>query len=255
MTGALAGALAVETLKLRRATTVRVATVASVLLIPATSVGGFAAYQSGGISQLAQRMRTLVTGANWDGFCGLAGLSMGVTLLLAAGIVTSWHVGREFTDGTIVGLFALPIPRRVIAAAKLFALLGWGVLVALIATVVTVLGGVALGLPAADAAGSATRLLAVAVLVITSALPLAWIATIGRGYLAGIGATLGLVIATNLAAGFGAGTYIPWASPILWANPTTHTPPALLTLTLLVGAVGATLTLTSWHTLQLGDRR
>lgn len=255
MTGALAAALAVETLKLRRATTVRVATVVSVLLIPATSVGGFAGYQAGGTSPLAQRMRTLVTEANWDGFCGLAGLSMGVTLLLAAGIVTSWHVGREFTEGTVVGLFALPIPRQVIAAAKLLALLGWGVLVALTATVVTVLGGVALGLPAADAAGAATRLFAVAVLVITSALPLAWIATIGRGYLAGIGATLGLVIATNLAAGFGAGTYLPWATPILWANPITHTSPALLTLTLLVGAVGATLTLTSWHTLQLGSRR
>lgn len=255
MAGRLAGALAVETLKLRRATTVHVASVASVLLIPATSVGGFAAYQAGGPSPLAQRMRTLVSGANWDGFCGLAGLSMGVTLLLAGGIVISWHVGREFTDGTVVGLFALPIARPVIAAAKLLSLLGWGVLVALIATVVTVLGGVSLGLPAAGAVGSAARLLAVGVFVIASVLPLAWIATIGRGYLAGIGATLELVIATNLAAGFGAGTYIPWATPILWANPTTHTPPALLATSLLVGAVGATLTLTAWNTLQLGDRR
>lgn len=61
MSRALSTSLAVEVLKLRRATTVRVATVVSVVLIPATSVGGFAAYQSGGTSQLALRMRTLVT--------------------------------------------------------------------------------------------------------------------------------------------------------------------------------------------------
>ncbi|UXM91328.1 ABC transporter permease [Paenarthrobacter sp. JL.01a] len=53
--------------------------------------------------------------------------------------------GREFTDGTISGLFALPVRRTTIALAKLMVYAGWAIVMAVVLTM-TLLGlGLVLG--------------------------------------------------------------------------------------------------------------
>lgn len=48
-------------------------------------------------------------------------------------VVVAWTVGREFTDGTVVGLFAIAASRGQIAQAKLLAYLCWASSLVLIA--------------------------------------------------------------------------------------------------------------------------
>ena len=66
-----------------------------------------------------------MTASGWDGYTALAATSAGISVLLAAGVVAAWTTGREFTDGTVVGLFALPTSTAAIARAKVLALLAW----------------------------------------------------------------------------------------------------------------------------------
>ena len=103
--------LAIETRKLMQATVTRVATTAALLLVTLTVAGGYAAATLAPGSQMGSKAASLMTTGGWTGLTALAAVSTGVTSLLAAGIVMAWLVGREFTDGTVVGLFALPVRR------------------------------------------------------------------------------------------------------------------------------------------------
>ena len=175
-------------------------------------------------------------------------------LALAAGIVASWLVGREFTDGTVVGLFALPVGPSAIALAKLLVITAWSAALAVASGALTALAGICLGLPVTGAAGCAGTITLIGVLLGAGALPMAWFATLGRGYLAGIAAALGIVIVTNLAIGLGIGDLIPWATPVLWATSGGNTPPLALLLPLAAGLAGTILTTRSWGRLELGNR-
>lgn len=66
--------------------------------------------------------------------------------LLGFGVALSWTIGREFSDGTITGLFALPVSRPVIALAKLLVHLLWITAVAVALTALTGTVGLALRL-------------------------------------------------------------------------------------------------------------
>src|SRR5699024_11902253 len=65
--------------------------------------------------------------------------------LLGFGVVLAWVFGREFTDGTITGLFALPIRLSRIALAKLGVYALWAVLVGFAAVVGILILGLAMG--------------------------------------------------------------------------------------------------------------
>ncbi len=215
-----------------------------------TTIGGYAAASSP--SEIGRKAAAMVAAPGWSGYTGLAATSVGVTMLLTAGIVMAWTTGREFTDGTIVGLFAIPPRRTTIAAAKLVANLAWVALMAIADAIMLAVGGIGLGLPAPGALSSATTIATTAFLLGASALPVMWVSTRWRGYLAGIAATLALVVITNVAAGFGFGGCLPWAIPVLWATPGTNTPAGLLMAPSAVSFIGAWATRRAWRHLQLG---
>lgn len=246
--------LTVETRKLLGATVTRIAGVASLLLVTITTVGGYAAAQAGPTSQLGRKASDLVTAPGWTGYTGLAATSVGITTLLAVGIVVAWTTGREFTDNTIVGLFALPAAPATIVQAKIAVATAWANMLAGVEGVLIAIAGIALGLEPNGALSCAARVTLVGVLLGASAIPLMWIATLGRGYLAGIAAALALVVTTNIAAGFGLGSWIPWAIPVLWAVSDADVPLAALLIPPAVGLMGAALTIQSWARLQLGNR-
>ena len=107
--------------------------------------------------------------ASVGGWEGLIAVVLQITAaggLLAFGVVLSWMVGREFADGTVTGLFALPVRRDTIALAKLLVYLLWTVAVALVLVgVVAVIGLLlSLGAPASGVGLLLFRLMALTVL-------------------------------------------------------------------------------------------
>lgn len=253
MTSPSRAAFALEARKLSRAVVSRVATVGTLVLVLVTTAGGYAAALHSAETDMGRQAAALMTAHGWPGYTALATTSVGITTLLAVGIVMAWSVGREFTDGTIVGLFALPAARSTIADAKMCAAAIWATLLAVAESLLVAVAGLTLGLPWEGTLRSALTVFLVAALLGLGALPVMWIATVGHGYLAGIAATLALVVVTNIAAGFGLGHVIPWATPVLWAAPDSTIHPALLLAPLAVALAGAILTRRAWTRLQLGN--
>ena len=213
-------AVATEALKLRRSPVARTAWPAVVLGAPALSAGFIAVARAGGDGQLAVKVAAMLPDMGWIGYLGMIGQISTVAMLLAGGIVTAWCFGREFADGTVVGLFAIAVSRRRLAAAKFAVMLGWS----LSACGATVLLGVAVGLLlglgplGSDALGGVAMDLVAAMLMALLALPLAWVASARRGYLPAVGALLLVVIVTQLVTVVGAGAWFPYAAPGLWVG-------------------------------------
>lgn len=248
-------ALAVELLKMRRSRVVMVATVVLVLLMPALAAGFMAAYTLGGDSQLTAKVSTMVTGSSWSDYLGLMAQLLSVGALLAVGVVVSWVFGREYSDGTVGSLYALPVSRARLAWAKGLVVLGWGLTVSLLAAVVAVPLGTMVGLDAPVGVGVVVRALAVpvAVAVLTTllALPFGLVASVGRGYLPAVGAMLGVVVATQVMTVLGAGAWFPWAVPGLWSGMggaalASGVTGVQLALPVLVGALGLWATASWW---------
>ena len=249
---ALGIVIGLEARKLARATVTRVATIAALTLVTVTTAGGYAAAMHAGDTDMGRKAASMVTSPGWDGYTGLGATSVSATILLAVGVVMSWSVGREFTDGTIVGLFAIPPALRTIATAKMVVTLSWAVLLGAGEAALLTTAGLLLGLGAAGAAGCFAVLALSAALIGGSALPVMWAATRWRGYLAGIGLTLAILVGANLAAGFGLGPYIPWSIPMVWAAHHTEVSTPLLAVPVMTAAIGARITYRSWDHLQLG---
>ncbi|HEX2704620.1 MAG TPA: ABC transporter permease, partial [Candidatus Lustribacter sp.] len=139
-------AIAVEWLKLRRSRVVVVTTAVLAGLLPVLAAGFMAAYLTGGDSQLAVKARGSVSGSTWWDYLSLDAQLLSVGALLGVGVVVCWTYGREFSDGTVAGLFALPVSRAQIAWAKALVVLGWGLATSVLAALVAIPLGVLLDL-------------------------------------------------------------------------------------------------------------
>jgi ABC-2 type transport system permease protein len=248
----------VESLKLRRSPVARTAAAALVLGTCAVAAGFTAVGLGGGESQMALKVRPMLQGTGWDAYLGMLAQILSVATLLAVGIVVAWTVGREFTDGTIASLQALPTPPAAIAWAKLATVMLGAGACALAAVTLAIPLGVAIGLGAPDAAAArgAAEALTVVVLTTLLTLPLAWVASVRRGYLPAVGALLGLVVVTQIGTVAGAGAWFPWAAPGLWAGlggaaAAAAVTPVQLLLAVPVGAAGTLGTLRWWSTAEL----
>jgi len=248
----------VEALKLRRSPVARTSALVLVLGSTAMSAGFTAVGLGDGDSQMAVKVRPMLQGIGWEAYLGMLAQLLSVATLLSVGIVVTWTVGREFTEGTICGLQALPTPPAAIARAKLATVMLGTAACAVAAVVLAIPMGLAIGLGAPDetAAVQALQVLTVTLLTGLLAVPLAWVASARRGYLPGVGALLGLVVLTQVATLAGAGAWFPWAAPSLWAGmggpeAAAAVSPAQLLLALPVAALGAAGTIRWWATAEL----
>ena len=83
-------------------------------------------------------------------------------------------------------------------------------------------------------------------------LPVAWIATVTRSLLAAIGATIGLLVVAQIGVLSGAGGWLPFAAPALWALTSGAGVSGLqLTVAVVVGDIGVIATAIAWRYLQL----
>lgn len=211
-----------------------------------------------GDSQMAVKVRPMLHGTGWEAYLGMLAQIMSVATLLSVGIVVTWTVGREFTDGTIASLQALPTSPADIAWAKLATVMLGAAGCAVAALALALPLGLAIGLepPEGAATADALRVLAVTLLTALLTLPLAVVASVRRGYLPGVGALLALVVVTQIATVAGAGGWFPWAAPGLWAGmggpaAANAVTPLQLLLAVPMGAIGAVGTVWWWSTAEL----
>jgi ABC-2 type transport system permease protein len=246
-------AVATEWAKLVRAPIVRTTTVLLVAGIALMCSSMLLAVHTAD-PQFAAKLGALINPGGWAGFLAAAAQVTAAAALLGFGTVLSWLFGREFTEGTITGLFALPVHRTTIALAKLVVYSAWCVItsVALLATLV--LGGWAFGLGALplDALPALGRQFLLAVLTGALAVPVAWIATIARSTIAGIGTAIGILVVAQVAVIAGAGGWFTFSAPGLWAVSGGESVSAgQLFLVVPLVVVFVLLTTFHWHRLQL----
>jgi ABC-2 type transport system permease protein len=195
----------------------------------------------------------LAAGAgDWPTMLSMLGQAVAIGGAILFSFLTSWVFGREFTDRTLRGLLASPTSRGAIVVAKAVVVGVWGV--AIIAWVVVFgLGvGVVVGLPGWSdtlAATSVRDIVAAALLTIALQPVTGLLASVGRGFLAGLAwAVLTIAIAQVLAV-LGLGAAFPWAVPALVTGATgpDAVPPVSVALVLVTGAAGLVLTIAWWR--------
>ncbi|MDY7103843.1 MAG: ABC transporter permease [Actinomycetota bacterium] len=252
MTGLWVAALAVESRKLAASWVVRGATLLLVGGIAVLAIAMNAAAEAGN-EQIVAQLGDLANEDGWTRLIGVAAQIAAAATVLGFGVVLAWSVGREFADGTISGLFALPVSRPAIVLAKLFTVLAWAIVVAVLLVAVVAAAGLVGGEGAPDGAalGGLVRLFVLVALSAMLAVPAAWVATLGRGLLAGIATTIVTIATAQVMAVAGVGAWFPVAAPALWSlDPDTVSPPQLALVAVIPLAFGA-LTLHAWSRLQL----
>jgi ABC-2 type transport system permease protein len=248
-------AITVELLKLRRSMVPLVTTILVVVSIPAICVGFIAIARSGGAGAAALKAQALVVGEGWDGYLGLLGQMVAVAMFIGPGVVVTWAFGREHTDRTFPSLFALPVSRRSIAAAKFLVLAGWGLALTALLLLSAFLAGLLAGVGPLDGTHLVPRMVRLGgagFLTALLALTLALVASAGRGYLPAVGALILLTMVTQIAVLFGTGGWFPYAAPGLYALAGAEGIPEITPLQLLL--VPATTLTVAWATVSWWDR-
>lgn len=252
MTSYFATAVTVEG---RKNTTSRVVVTTSVLMVVGITVIATALTMAAGAgnAEILAQLGELADTTEWEQLTGVAAQVSAAGAVLGFGVAVSWMFGREFADGTISGLFALPVSRRLIAVGKLTAYAGWAAVVAISLVVVLGVVGVALGfgLPDADAVAALVRQFVLTVVSAAIAVPAAWAATVGRGLLPGIATIVGIVVAAQVLAIAGIGAWFPFAAAALWALSPEAVSGLQLGLSAVIPVGFGLLTVITWDRLQL----
>jgi ABC-2 type transport system permease protein len=191
--------------------------------------------------------------ADWPTMLSMLSQAVAVGGAILFAFLTSWVYGREFADRTLRGLLASPTSRGAIVVAKAIVVGAWGIA---ITAWIVVLGfgiGALVGLPGWSddlAAMSVRNIVAAGLLTIALQPVTGLLASIGRGYIAGLGwAVLALAVAQVLAV-LGLGAAFPWAVPALVSGASgaeAVVPPASVALVLITGVVGLALAVAWWR--------
>lgn len=244
-------ALAVEARKLALSRVVWSATALLVLGI-AVLTGAMVAAAEAGDERILAQLGDVADQTGWERLGAVAAQITAAAGLLGFGVVTAWVVGREFSDRTIGGLFAIPVARATIARAKLVVTAAWVILIAgVLVAVVLIVGTILIGRPDEDAVAGSARLLVLTCLTGLLATPAAWAATLGRGLLPGIALTVVMMATAQVLAVVGMGAWLPLAAPALWTLDPGSVDALQLGLVALVPGVFIPLTTRAWSRLQL----
>ena len=168
---------------------------------------------------IGAKANLVIGSADWPGY-----LSLMVEFTALGGffffcLAISWIFGREFTDGTLKDLLAVPVPRFDILLAKFIVAALWCAALIVETYVVGLVLGALIQLPGGSLAVilHGTSLLAVtAVMSITLVIPFGFFASVGRGFLLPIGIAVLTLILANLAITLGWGEFFPWSVPALY---------------------------------------
>jgi ABC-type transport system involved in multi-copper enzyme maturation permease subunit len=186
--------------------------------------------------------------ATWPSYLSMLTLLVGIGGMLLLAFIVAYIFGREYAEGTAKNLLALPVGRPSFVLAKfVVTAVWWVVLVAAVIAEALVLG-MALGLPDFSA-GLAIRAVRNALLAAGLAYLLvpvvAWITTLGRGYMPPLGFAVAMLALGNIFAKTGWAVWFPWSIvPLLIGvvgQPVQTLPPGsfvVLALTFTAGVAG-----------------
>ncbi len=176
----------------------------------------------------------------------LAYLNLFAQMIAAGGFIfsvfaVSWVFGREFADGTLKDMLAVPVPRGGILLAKFVVVIAWSAALVLLVFVVSLIMGALLQLPGDMLSIILQRIMPIAItacLMILTVVPFAFFASIGRGYLLPVGTAILALIMANLVVVAGWGEYFPWAIPMLYSQGKNSLAPISYWIVLLTGLAG-----------------
>ena len=181
---------------------------------------------------------------DWSAYLNLFAQIIAAGGFMFSVFAVSWMFGREFADGTLKDMLAVPVPRGSILLAKFVIVAAWSAALVVLVFVVSLIMGTLLQLPGDLLSIIQQRMTPIAItacLMIAVVVPFALFASIGRGYLLPVGVAILALIMANLVVVAGWGEYFPWAVPMLQAqgkNPLTPISYGIVFLTGLAGMIG-----------------
>jgi ABC-type transport system involved in multi-copper enzyme maturation permease subunit len=183
--------------------------------------------------------------ATWPSYFSMLTLVVGMGGMLLLAFVVAYVFGREYVDGTAKNLLALPVGRHWFVLAKLVVAAAWWLLLVAAVTAETFALGLALTLPgfsAGVAARGVRNTLLVAAVAYLLVPAVAWITTLGRGYLPPLGFALAMLVLGDVVGKTGWAPWFPWSIVPLFigsvGHPATTIAPAsvvVVALTFLAG--------------------
>lgn len=189
------------------------------------------------------------TATNWPTYLELFAQMIAVGGFFLFVLIISWVFGREFADGTLKDMLAVPVQRSSILLAKFILVTVWSMALTFIILIFALVMGAIIDLPQ----GSVTVLLQGSALVTTTTclviaviLPFALFASVGRGYLLPMGVAILTLIVANFVVIAGWGDYFPWAVPGLHAQGKGTLTPISYWLVFLTGLAGMVGTYLWW---------
>jgi ABC-2 type transport system permease protein len=195
--------------------------------------------QLGLISAKADLMAYAAT--DWPTYLGLFGMLIAAGGLLLFSLVISWVFGREFADGTLKDMLAVPVQRSSILLAKFIVVAVWSAGLTMVILIAGLVMGAIIKLPggstSAISQGSALVVIT-ACLVIAVVTPFALLASVGRGYLLSIAGAILAMMMANVVGLAGWGEYFPWGVPGLYAMGKSPLTPISYWIVLLTGVTG-----------------
>ncbi|MHC6177696.1 ABC transporter permease [Glutamicibacter sp. X7] len=244
-------------MELGKALASRTLQVTTILLIGGISLLAWSmvAAANAGNERIIAQLGPLADESSWNLLLGVTAQITAAGALIAFGVATSWVIGREFSEGTISGLFALPVPLATIAMAKLLVYQLWASFIALALTATLFVTGLWFDLGPVDSyvLHELARQTILTFLTGLLAIPAAWASTVGRGPLAGIAVTLMLVVSAQVTAIAYPllAPWLPFSAPALWALQPELVHPGQLVTVLVIPLTFGLLTASAWKRLQL----
>jgi ABC-2 type transport system permease protein len=170
---------------------------------------------------LGQKARFAGATANWLSYSNILLQAAGVGGMILVSVIAAFVFGREYSDSTGKNMLGLPIARYRFVLAKLAVVFTWfGIL-----TVLFIIEGLAVGtllglsgFSASLAASSAGDILLAALVAYLLVPFVAWIATLGQGYLAPLGFTIFMLVLGMVLGATGWGKWFPWSIVPLFAG-------------------------------------
>jgi ABC-2 type transport system permease protein len=207
--------------------------------------------------QAAQKLGLIGAKANlmaysatdWPAYLKLSGEIIAAGGFFFFVILASWVFGREFIDGTLKDMLAVPVQRASILLAKFILVAVWSAGLTLLIFAVDLITGAIIKLPGGSSSvifQGGGMVAITALLTITVVLPFAFFASMGRGYLLPVALAVIAVMMANLVAVIGWGAYFPWGVPGLYVMGDSPLPAASYWIVFLAGLVGVLATYLWW---------
>ena len=170
---------------------------------------------------LSVKAQLTMSTADWITFFSVLTQAIAVGGVIVFSIVTAWIFGREFSDHTAKDLMALPTSREKIVTAKLMIISGWVFATMIWIYLIGLLVGGLIAIPGWTrqlAWHSFSDVLVTAAMTLLLMAPVAFIASMGRGYLPPLGWAVLTIFFSQIIAATGWGDWFPWSVPALYSG-------------------------------------